>query len=467
MRILVIGSGGREHCIVWKLRQDCPENEIFCVPGNTGISQIAKCDSVSLKPTFKSSTGILPVIRKQDACATIDQDACATLAHKQDACGTFDDIIKYVRDNKIDLTIVGPEIPLVDGIVDCFEELGMPIFGPNKAASQMEGSKHFAKEIMKSAGVPTALSETFSDFNSAVKYLDTVNAPYVIKADGLAAGKGVSIFKDKQEAIENLKQVMEQRVFGSAGSQVVIEEFLEGEEASILAFTDGKTILQMASAQDHKPIGDGDTGPNTGGMGSYSPAPVVTPQLSSEVFEKVLKPTIAELNKRGIKYKGVLYAGLMITKDGPKVIEFNCRFGDPETQVILPRLKNNLADVCMAVAEERLSEVSLQWRDECAVCVIASSKGYPGDYEKGFEITGLDNIDEKEGVVFHAGTSFKDGKIVTNGGRVLGLTTLGKDIKSTIEKNYELMKKINYDGIYYRSDIGKKAISRREKETQR
>lgn len=421
MRVAVIGSGGREHCICWKLKKD--GNEVFCIPGNAGITRVARCEKISTASPFES-------------------------------------LIDFVNEKKIDITLVGPEVPLVDGIIDIFESKGLKIFGPSKAASQIEGSKSFAKDVMFAAGVPTGRSETFDTSTAAIKYLDSVEPPYVIKADGLAAGKGVSVFHNKQSTIKHIHTVIDEGIFGTAGKQIIIEEFLQGEEASVLAFTDGETVLQMESAQDHKAIYDGDKGPNTGGMGAYSPAPIVTPQILDKIYNDIFKPTIKELQNRGIRYKGILYAGLMITKEGPKVIEFNCRFGDPETQALLPRLDTNLVEVVDAAAKNRLSEITLKWRQEWAVCVIAASGGYPGDYKKGYEITGLDNVedDDENTIIFHAGTEFSGNKTVTSGGRVLGVTTLGKDIHEAIERNYSLLKKIHFQDIYYRKDIGYRVL---------
>jgi phosphoribosylamine--glycine ligase len=430
MRILVIGSGGREHALVWKIAQSKLADKIFCAPGNGGISQQAECIDIKAEDT----TGLLDFSRKE----------------------------------KIDLTVVGPEAPLAQGITDEFQKYKLRIFGPNKLAAQLEASKVFAKELMAKYKVPTADFAIFENADEALRYLQKNGAPCVIKADGLAQGKGVIVANDVNQAEEAINLIMERRVFGIAGNKVIIEDCLEGQEASIIVFTDSKEVIPLASSQDHKRIFDGDKGANTGGMGAYSPAPVVIPELFKEILDKIIYRTIDGLAREGIDYKGVLYAGIMITKDGPKTLEFNVRFGDPETQAIFPRLKSDLLEVMLATAEGKLSKVTkaggLHWDNRSCVCVVCASKGYPGEYEKGKEIFGLDEAAKMEDViVFHAGTKevkAQNSKIktVTNGGRVLGVTGLGANIKEAIDKTYQAMGKIHFEGMQYRRDIGKKAI---------
>ncbi|MFA4829923.1 MAG: phosphoribosylamine--glycine ligase, partial [Thermodesulfovibrionales bacterium] len=399
MKVLVIGGGGREHTIVWKLSQSSKVDKIYCCPGNAGISEIAEC-------------------------INIDDN-------------NFEAVANFVKYEGVDLTIVGPEAPLSKGIVDVFERNGRKILGPNSKAAQLEGSKVFSKDLMKRYGIPTAEYKVFTSYLHAEDYVRMKGAPIVIKADGLAAGKGVIMAKTVDDAIAGLKLIMKDRAFGEAGDRVVVEECLDGEEASFMAFTDGKTILPMVSSQDHKRIFDGDQGPNTGGMGAYSPAPVITPELESVIMEKIMRPTVNGLQSEGIKYKGILYAGLMIKDNKPYTLEFNCRLGDPETQPVLSRLKTDLTDIALAIADERLSGINLEWKPEVSVCVVAASKGYPGAYEKGKVIKGLDDAGKVDDVVvFHSGTAFNKNKIVTAGGRVLGVTALGKDIKDAKEKAY-------------------------------
>jgi phosphoribosylamine--glycine ligase len=376
--------------------------------------------------------------------------------------GDFSEVMGAAETKGIDLTIVGPEAPLAEGIVDAFTEGGLKIMGPTRAAAQIESSKSFAKEIMEEGVIPTGQAESFTEAEGAVRYLKSLTAPYVIKADGLAAGKGVFIAKELEAAEQNIRDNLEGRMFGESSARVLVEEYLEGEEASLIAFTDGEAVLPMISAQDHKPIYDGDQGPNTGGMGSYSPAPLITSELHKDITDKVLRAAVGALRKRGIRYKGILYAGLIITADGPKVLEFNCRFGDPETQSMLPLMESDLAEVALALVEERLSEIELKWRKKSAVCVIMASGGYPGSYEKGKVISGLEGVpsDEKT-IVFHAGTKREGGQVLTNGGRVLGLTTLDDTLEGAIERNYDLIKGINFENCYYRKDIGLKALRRK------
>jgi len=423
MKVLVIGGGGREHAVVWKLSQSKHIDKIFCCPGNAGISEMAEC--ISLDDS------------------------------------NFDALIDFVKYEGIDFTIVGPEAPLSKGIVDVFEKNSRKIVGPNKRAAQLEGSKVFSKDLMRLCGIPTAEYKVFTSYLHAEDYVRMKGAPIVIKADGLAAGKGVLVAETVAEAVAALKLIMKDRAFGDAGDKVIVEECVKGEEASFMAFTDGKTILPMVSSQDHKRIFDGDKGPNTGGMGAYSPAPIIAPELESIVMEKVMKPAVKGLQSEGIKYKGILYAGLMIKDNKPSVLEFNCRLGDPETQPVLSRLKTDFVDVCLAIADEKLSSITLEWRPEPSVCVVIASKGYPGSYEKGKVIEGLNDVKKMDDVmVFHAGTTFKDNKIVTSGGRVLGVTALGKGIAEAKAKAYEAIEKIHFKGMQFRKDIADRAIKR-------
>ncbi len=421
MRVLVVGSGGREHTLVWKIAQSPLAEKVFCAPGNGGIQELAECVNISAS----------------------DVPALADFAEKQ----------------KIDLTVVGPEAPLAEGITDEFIRRGLRIFGPTKAAAQVEASKVFAKGTMVKYGIPTADFVVFDAAEKALRHIRKRPAPMVVKADGLAAGKGVIVCRTRDDAEEAVRRIMLEKEFGPCGNKVVIEDCLVGEEASLLAFTDGETVLPMDSAQDHKPVFDNDEGPNTGGMGAYSPAPVVTPEVYRRINNEILTPMIRGLAAEGIEYKGVLYAGLMITDDGPKVLEFNVRFGDPESQALLPRLKNDLVEVMNAVVDGRLSEIELKWNPKAAVCVVMASGGYPGPYEKGKTITGLDSVDDNSVVVFHAGTKrLEDGRIVTDGGRVLGVTGLGDTIGQAIERTYAAVEKIHFDGAHYRKDIGAKAL---------
>lgn len=421
MRILVIGSGGREHALVWKIAQSKLAQKIFCAPGNGGISQQAEC---------------------------IDIKA-------EDIKGLLD----FAKKEKIDLTVVGPEAPLAKGIVDEFINYKLRIFGPTKLAAQLEASKVFAKELMAKYKVPTADFKIFDNSDEAKKYIDKKGAPCVVKADGLAQGKGVVVAKTVDEAKQAVNSIMQEKIFGESGNRVIIEDCLEGQEASIIVITDSKDVKPLASSQDHKRIFDDDKGPNTGGMGAYSPASIVTQELFQEILEKVIYPTINGLAKEGIDYTGVLYAGIMITKDGPQVLEFNVRFGDPETQAILPRLKTDLLEVMLAVSDGKLSRFkNLLWDGRPCVCVVCAAGGYPGNYEKDKEIFGLEEVAKmKDAVVFHAGTKKQANKILTNGGRVLGVTGLGETIKEAIDKTYQAADKIHFAGMHYRKDIGKKA----------
>ena len=425
MHVLVVGSGGREHALVWKLAQSAAVTKVYCAPGNVGLAREPKCTTVPLSVT------------------------------------DFDGLIDFARGNRIQLVVVGPEIPLVEGISDVFTAAGIHVFGPTQAGAQLEGSKTWSKQLMADAGVPTARSRTFTDAPSAIAYLETQSAPIVVKADGLAAGKGVTVALSISEATAAVRDLFSGSL-GEAGSTVVVEEFLVGQEASVLAFTDGETIVPMVAAQDHKQVGEGDTGPNTGGMGAYAPTPVVTESVMEQVQVQVLQPTLAALRDRGITYKGVLYAGLMIAPDGqPSVVEFNCRFGDPETQVVLPLLKTDLAEVMLACAEGRLHEIELEWHQGYAACVVLASGGYPGAYDKGKKISGLDAA-VAEAQVFHAGTAAADtGEVVTNGGRVLGITGCGDTLQAALDKAYRAIGKIHFDGAYFRSDIGFRVLADR------
>lgn len=421
MKILVIGSGGREHTLVWKIAQSKKVKEIFAAPGNAGIGQLAKCVDINISDINR--------------------------------------LIDFAKDRKIDLTVVGPEAPLAKGIVDEFEKENLRIFGPQALVARLEASKVFAKQIMIKSGVPTAACEIFDNSEQAKEYIRNKEMPIVVKADGLAQGKGVIVAKTQQEALDAITSIMEHKIFGDAGNKVIIEECLVGEEASILVVCDGKNFIPLASSQDHKRIFDNDEGPNTGGMGAYSPAPIITNKLMKEVLDKVIKPIVNEMSKIGCPYKGVLYAGIMITKEGLKVLEFNVRFGDPETQVILPRLRSDLVEVMQAVIDGKLDKIKLVWTKDSCVCVVLSSDGYPGKYEKGKEITGFVEFkDRKDAMVFHAGTKLVDGRILTNGGRVLGVAALGKDIKEAIEKSYQAVEKIKFEGVHFRRDIGARAL---------
>jgi phosphoribosylamine---glycine ligase len=422
MRILVIGSGGREHALVWKLAQSKLAKKIFCAPGNGGIADLAECIPFKADDIFE--------------------------------------LLDFALKEKIDLTVVGPEASLANGIVDEFQKAGLRIFGPNKRAANLEKSKVFSKELMAKYKVPTADFKVFDDPEEAKRYIERKGAPCVVKADGLAQGKGVVVARTIDEAKDAIRMMMEDRLFGAAGDKVIVEDCLEGQEASILVITDSKEVAVLASAQDHKRVFDNDKGPNTGGMGAYSPAPVVTPALFKEILDKIIYRTIDGLAKEGIEFKGVLYAGVMLTKDGPKTLEFNVRFGDPETQAILPRMRSDLLEVMLAVAEGRLNRVGqLEWDDRSCVCVVCASEGYPGTYPKDKEISGLDQAAQmKDIVVFHAGTRKIPAKYLTSGGRVLGVTGLGGTIKEAIDNTYQAVEKIRFEGMHYRRDIGQKAL---------
>jgi phosphoribosylamine--glycine ligase len=422
MRILVIGSGGREHALVWKIAQSRLCDKLFCAPGNGGIAQQAECVD----------------IKSDDIARLLD----------------------FTRRERIDLTVVGPEAPLAAGIVDEFRKNSLKVFGPQKSAARLEASKVFSKELMAKYKVPTANFAVFQDARCAKDYVRRMGVPCVIKADGLAQGKGVVVAKSMDEAERAISSMLEERIFGEAGNKIIIEECLEGQEASILVITDSSEVIALASAQDHKRVNDCDQGPNTGGMGAYSPAPVVTPALLKEISDKIVYRTIDGLVREGVEYTGVLYAGVMLTKEGPKTLEFNVRFGDPETQAILPRLKSDLVEVMLAASEKKLNRVrTLEWDNRACVSVVCASGGYPGKYETEKEIFGLDEaVKIKDLVVFHAGTRKQNGRILTSGGRVLNVTGLGITIKNAIDKAYEGVEKIKFEGMHYRKDIASKAV---------
>jgi phosphoribosylamine--glycine ligase len=416
-RILIIGSGGREHALAWKIAADSSCPEVFCAPGNAGTASVAT-----------------------------NLDLAAT---------DLDGIAAWASEHQPDLTVIGPEAPLCAGLTDRLEALGLKVFGPNQAAAQMEGSKIFAKEIMREAGVPTAASSAFTNADEAKKYVREQGAPIVIKADGLAAGKGVTVCQTIEQAESAIDEALVDNVFGAAGSQVLIEEFLDGEEASILALVDGENIVLLASSQDHKRIGEGDTGPNTGGMGAYSPAPVVTENLWPEIRATVFENTVAALRQRGITFRGVLYAGLMLTKKGLRVLEFNTRFGDPECQAILMRWDGDILPALTATAEGRLDASMVKWKKNPSVCVVVAAANYPGTPKTGDEITGLEQV--KDAVVFHAGTKLAGGRVVTAGGRVLGVTSDGSDLSDALRKAYAAIDRIHFAGMQFRRDIGWRA----------
>jgi phosphoribosylamine--glycine ligase len=417
MRVLVVGSGGREHTLVWKILQSPKVDKVYCAPGNAGIKEIAECVKISVDD--------------------------------------IEGLKEFALKNKIDLTVVGPEKPLVNGIVDVFNSAGLKIFGPEKMAAQLEGSKKFAKELMEEKNVSTGKYKTFHDKDKCMRYLKGLNPPYVLKADGLAAGKGVVIAADTVEAEKALDDMLVNKIFGEAGSTVVVEEFLDGPEVSILAFCDGENVLPMVSAQDHKKAYDGNKGPNTGGMGAFSPSPLYNNELHLEVIEKILKPVVRGLKDKGISYKGILYAGLILTKEGPKVLEFNCRFGDPETQAVLKRLDSDLVDVMLAAVDGKLEKVALKWSDEPAVCVVLASGGYPGSYEKGKVISGLEEVG-KLADIFHAGTAFNEKEeIITAGGRVLGVTSKGRNLEEASDNAYKAVDIIEFEDMQFRKDIGR------------
>ena len=426
MNVLLIGNGGREHAMAWKLAQSKELDKLYIAPGNPGTAQC----------------GVNIPIKANDAGKLLD----------------------FAHQNGVGLVVVGPEDPLAEGVVDAFESAGIKAFGPTKEAARLEADKAFAKQLMRSGRIATAEGRVFDKFSDAKAYIASRDEAVVVKAAGLAKGKGVFVCDDPADGILAAEKIMCNRIFGPAGDKIIVEDKLLGEEASILAFVDGRNIYVMESSQDHKPIGDGDTGPNTGGMGAYSPAPVITDELMNQITREILVPVVDSMNRNGTPYKGVLYAGVMITAGGPRVLEFNVRFGDPETQPILARLKSDLLAVCLAVCDGTLEDITLKWDVRPAVCVVMASGGYPGDYQKGRKITGLAEAGQLEDVVvFHAGTKSRDGDIVTDGGRVLGVTALGKTIADAKARAYQAVDKIKFEGAYYRRDIADKAIRKRTK----
>jgi len=419
MKVLIVGGGGREHAIAWKIAQSPKVESLYCAPGNGGISDIAKC--VPIK--------------------ALDMEG----------------IVKFALENKIDMVFVAPDDPLVAGMVDALEAAGIRAFGPRKNAAEIEGSKSFSKGLMKKYNIPTAKYEVFDNSEHAIEYLRHQEYPIVVKADGLALGKGVIIAAGFDQAQEAVNRIMNDRVFGNAGNKIIIEEFLSGQEVSVLAFTDGRTVVPMASSQDHKRALDNDEGLNTGGMGTFSPSRIYTPEVADYCMKHLYIPTVEAMNKEGRKFKGVLYFGLIITKDGPKVLEYNARFGDPETQVVLPRLENDIVEILDAILDERLHEIEIKWKDNAAVCVILASGGYPGEYRTGYEITGIEAAESDSAVtVFHAGTKKEDSRFYTAGGRVLGVTAVDANLDGAIKKAYKGVAKIRFKDMHYRTDIGKK-----------
>lgn len=419
MKVLVVGGGGREHAIVWKLSQSAKVEKIYCAPGNAGIATLAECVPI----------GAMEIEKLAD----------------------------FAVSEHIDLTFIGPEDPLLAGVVDHFEAKGLAVYGPNKEAALIEGSKSFAKDLMKKYKIPTANYATFTDYEQALQYVRSEGAPIVIKADGLAAGKGVTVAFTLEEAELALKEMMQDGVFGAAGARVVVEQFLQGEEMTLLSFVDGEVVKPMVPSQDHKPVFNDDKGPNTGGMGTYSPVPHMPQSLIDQIVEDIVIPTAKAMVQEGCPFRGILYTGLIITEQGPKVIEYNARFGDPETQVVLPRLQTDLVDVFVAGVSGELESLNIEWKEDAAVCIIMASGGYPGPYEKGKEITGLDQIGS-EAIVFHAGTELKDGMVVTNGGRVLGVTSIGLTVQEAQQQAYQAVAQINFEGAHYRTDIAEKAL---------
>lgn len=430
MKVLIIGSGGREHALAWKAAQSEKVSQVFVAPGNAGTAQENKTENVKIDPL------------------------------------AIQDLIDFAEDNEITLTIVGPEAPLVAGVVDAFEAAGLKIFGPSQAAAQLEGSKSFSKDFLKQYNIPTAEYQTFTNTEKAKAYIREKGTPIVIKADGLAAGKGVIIAQDETQAFEAIDNMLEARQFGEAGNKILIEEFLQGEEASFMVMADGDNVLAMASSQDHKALLNGDKGPNTGGMGAYSPAPVVTPSMHEKIMQQVIMPTIRGMASEGIAYKGFLYAGVMITEDlTPKVLEFNCRMGDPETQPILMRLESDLVELCLMAVDGKLNEAAIEWSPCAALGVVMASGGYPETYSKGDVIYGLGKAEEPGVKAFHAGTALRENQCVTAGGRVLCVTALGPNVTTAQAKAYEQVRSIRWEKAYYREDIGYRAIAR-EAETQ-
>ena len=419
MNVLIVGSGGREHAIAYKVAQSSRVDRIYCAPGNAGIAEYAE---------------LVPI-----------------------SASDYEALADFAVSHQVDLTVIGMDDPLVGGIVDVFESRGLRVFGPRAEAAMLEGSKAFAKDLMKKYSIPTAQYEVFEDKDKAEEYLRTqAKFPIVLKASGLALGKGVLICRDLEEALQGTEEIMGVKKFGSAGDQMVIEEFMTGREVSVLSFVDGKTVKEMASAQDHKRAGDGDTGLNTGGMGNFSPSPFYTKEIQEYCQKHIFQPTVDAMRAEGKEFRGVIFFGLMLTEDGPKVLEYNCRFGDPEAQVVLPRMENDIVDVFEACIDGTLDQIDLKFRDEACVCVVLASDGYPLSYEKGKEIRGLEQFNDRDGYFcFHAGTAFRDGKIVTNGGRVLGITALGENLKEARANAYRAVEWVDFDNKYFRHDIGK------------
>ncbi len=419
MKVLVVGGGGREHAVCKKLKESELVTELLCAPGNAGIAQVATC---------------IPGVKATDVEA----------------------IVALAKEEKVDFVCVTPDDPLALGCVDALEKEGIAAFGPSAYAAQMESSKIFSKNLMKKYGIPTAESETFEDMEAALAYLDTKQAPIVIKADGLALGKGVIVAQTMDEAKEAVVDMMQGGKFGKSGARVLIEECMFGREVTVLCFCDGKTIVPMRASQDHKRVFDGDKGPNTGGMGAFAPSPLYTQEIAERTMNEILVPTLNAMNAEGFTFKGVLYVGLMLTEHGPKVVEYNARFGDPETQVVLPLLDSDLMEIMMAVREQKLGELDIQWKQESAACIVLASGGYPGKYEGGKVITGMDAAEETGATVYHAGTKEADGNYVTAGGRVLGVTALGENLRAAVDSAYAAARKIHFDGVHMRSDIGSK-----------
>lgn len=421
MRVLVVGGGGREHALVWKILQSPYIEELFCAPGNGGIESMAQCADIQVDD--------------------------------------FKGLIQFAQNNAIDLTVVGPELPLTLGITDRFQKEGLPIFGPTRKAAELEGSKVFAKEFMERYKIPTGTYKSFKSRKEAVRYVHTIEPPFVVKADGLAAGKGVIICENHSEGFDAIEKIMKKKAFGKAGSRIVVEQYLEGEEVSVLAISDGERYVLLPPAQDHKAAYEGDTGPNTGGMGAYAPAPVLSNTDLKFVEERIIRPTIEGMKYEGRLYRGVLYAGLILTQDGPKVLEFNCRFGDPEIQAILPLIKTDILDLMIESTEGRLKDEPVQVEDKAAVCVVMASGGYPGAYAKGIEINGLKSV-PRDVLVFHAGTRKKGQQIATAGGRVLGVTAVSDTLQKAVNKVYQAVSQITFDRAFYRGDIAHRAIKR-------
>jgi phosphoribosylamine--glycine ligase len=420
MNILVIGAGGREHALCWKIKQSPKVKRLYCAPGNGGIAGIAECVDIKV-----DDVGLL---------------------------------LQFALRKQIDLTIVGPEVSLVAGIVDAFAQKGLKIFGPSRAAAELEGSKVFAKEFMHRRNIPTATYKVFDDASLALTFLQAAQFPLVIKADGIAAGKGVYVCADLKQAKAAIDEIMVQKIFGEAGNKIVIEECLQGPEASVLAVCDGKHFFVMPTAQDHKRIFDDDVGPNTGGMGTFSPSPLVTAEVLDQIVARIIEPAIRGMYQEDNPFKGILFAGLMLTADGPKALEFNVRFGDPETQSILPRLQSDIVEMFLAACDGRLHEIKIRWDEKACVCVVIASGGYPGKYQNGFAIHGLEEVKDEDTVVFHAGTKNDGGTLVTNGGRVLGVTSLGRNLEAAAAKAYNAVSKIEFDHMFFRRDIGTKVL---------